>query len=59
MELGRSITDTELQNFINNGQKPQPKQRTISIDKDKAADFEKRQADAIARREKFLARRQK
>jgi GNAT superfamily N-acetyltransferase len=59
MELGRSITDTELQNFINTGEKPQPKQRTISMDNDKLSDFEKRQADAIARREKFLARRQK
>lgn len=59
MELGRRVTDSELDNFIATGQKPQPKQRTITLDPDKAAEFEKRQADAIARREKMLQRRQK
>ena len=59
MELGRRISDTEFEEFLNTGQKPQPRQRTISIDPDKAAEFEKRQADAIARREKMMQRRQK
>lgn len=59
MELGRRVTDSELDDFIATGNKPQPKQRTITMDPDKAAEFEKRQADALARREKMMQRRQK
>jgi predicted N-acetyltransferase YhbS/predicted nucleotidyltransferase len=59
MELGRRVTDSELEDFMATGQKPQPKQRTISMDPDKAAEFEKRQADALARREKMMQRRNK
>ena len=56
MELGRRVTDSELENFMATGQKPQANQRAITMDPDKAAEFEKRQADAIARRDKALAR---
>jgi len=56
MELNRRVTDTELELFMKNGQKPKGKQVT-SMDSDKAAEFQQRQADAIARREKALARR--
>jgi hypothetical protein len=59
MELGRRVTDSELEDFIATGNKPQPKQRTITMDPDKAAEFEKRQADALARIEKMKQRRQK
>jgi predicted nucleotidyltransferase len=59
MELGRRVTDSELEDFMATGQKPQPKQRTITLDPDKAAEFEKRQADAVARREKMMQRRNK
>lgn len=59
MELGRRVTDSELEDFMVTGQKPQPKQRTITMDPDKAAEFEKRQADALARREKMMQRRNK
>ena len=59
MELGRRVTDSELEDFMATGQKPQPKQRTITMDPDKAAEFEKRQADALARREKMMQRRNK
>ncbi len=59
MELGRRVTDSEFEEFLSTGQKPQPKQRTITMDPDKAAEFEKRQADALARREKMMQRRQK
>jgi hypothetical protein len=56
MELGRRVTDSELEDFMATGQKPQSKQRAIPRDPAKAAEFEKRQADAIARRDKALAR---
>jgi predicted nucleotidyltransferase len=59
MELGRRVTDSELEDFMATGQKPQPKQRTITLDPNKAAEFEKRQADAVARREKMMQRRNK
>jgi hypothetical protein len=59
MELGRRVTDSELEDFMVTGQKPQPKQRTITLDPNKAAEFEKRQADALARREKMMQRRNK
>jgi hypothetical protein len=59
MELGRRVTDSELEDFMATGQKPQPKQRTITLDPEKAAEFEKRQADAVARREKMMQRRNK
>lgn len=59
MELGRRVTDSELEDFMATGQKPQARQRTISMEPDKAAEFEKRQADAVARREKMMQRRQK
>lgn len=59
MELGRRVTDSELEDFMATGQKPQPKQRTITMDPQKAAEFEKRQADALARREKMMQRRNK
>ncbi len=59
MELGRRVTDSELEDFMATGQKPQPKQRTITLDPNKAAEFEKRQADALARREKMMQRRNK
>jgi hypothetical protein len=56
MELGRRVTDSELEDFMATGQKPQANQRAITMDPAKAAEFEKRQADAIARRDKALAR---
>ena len=56
MELGRRVTDSELEDFMATGQKPQANQRAITMDPEKAAEFEKRQADAIARRDKALAR---
>lgn len=58
MELGRKVSDSEFETFVTTGEKPQPKQRTISMDPNKAAEFEKRQADALARREKMLQRKQ-
>lgn len=59
MELGRRISDTELQNFIETGEKPQPKQRTITMDPNDASEYEKRQQAAIARRDAALQRRNK
>jgi hypothetical protein len=59
MELGRRVTDSELEDFMATGQKPQSNQRAITMDPQKAAEFEKRQADAVARREKMMQRRNK
>jgi hypothetical protein len=59
MELGRRISDTELQNFIETGEKPQPKQRIITMDPNDAAEYEKRQQAAIAKRDAMLQRRNK
>lgn len=58
MELGRRITDAQFQTYLDTNEKPEGKGVT-SMDADKAAEFEKRQADAIARRNQAMARRNK
>lgn len=56
MELGRRISDTELEGYMVSGIKPKAKERVITMEPDKLSDFEQRQADAIARRDKAKAR---
>jgi len=51
MELGRRISDGDLEEYLKSGKKPQPKQIS-TIDTTKADEFQQRQADALARREK-------
>ena len=58
MELGRRITDAQFQSYLDTNEKPEGRKVT-SIEPDKAAEFEKRQADAIARRNQAMARRNK
>lgn len=56
MELGRRITDIDVDKFIETGEKPKPKEKLITMEPDKISDFEQRQADAIARRDKAKLR---
>jgi len=59
MELGKRITDSQFQAYLETGIKPNVKSTSIGIDPEKAAEFEKKQADAIARRDAALARQNK
>ena len=59
MELGKRITDSQFQAYLETGVKPDLKPTPIGMDADKVADFEKKQADAIARRDAFLSRKNK
>jgi GNAT superfamily N-acetyltransferase len=59
MKLGRRISDSQFQEFLKTGQEPSFKSEPLSISPEKNAEFEKRQADALAKREKILARKNK
>lgn len=56
MKIGRRISDTEWQNFLDTGVEPKKKSNTISIDPDKLADMERRQAELQAKYAKIKAR---
>ena len=56
MKLGRKVSDSQFQAYLETGQEPSVKSEPISMSAEKKAEFEKRQADAIARRDKALAR---
>ena len=56
MKIGRRISDTEWQNFLDTGVEPKKKSNTISIDPDKLADMERRQAELQAKYEKIKQR---
>lgn len=55
-KIGRRISDSEWMNFLESGQEPKPKPN-ITTNPDANADFEKRQALAIARRNAALKNR--
>lgn len=59
MKLGRRVSDSQFQEFLNTGQEPSFKSEPLSISPEKNAEFEKRQANALAKREKILARKNK
>ena len=57
-EIGRRLSDSEWQRFLETGEKPKKKSSSISLDPEKMADFEKRQAELRAKYQK-LKQRQK
>lgn len=57
-KLGRRLRDDEWFKYLETGEEPQQKQ-TLSIDPEKAAEFEKRQQAAMDRRAAALARQKK
>jgi hypothetical protein len=57
MKIGRRVSDTEWQNYLETGQEPQKKSSNISIDPQKAAELEKRQAELQAKYAALKAKR--
>ena len=57
MKIGRRLSDTEWQTYLETGVEPQKKQSSISIDPDKAAEMERRQAELRAKYDKLKSRK--
>jgi hypothetical protein len=57
MKIGRRLSDTEWETYLETGVEPQKKQSSISIDPDKAAEIERRQAELRAKYDKLKSRK--
>lgn len=56
MKIGRRLSDTEWQTYLETGVEPQKKSSAITMDPDKLADMERRQAELQAKYEKIKQR---